>query len=61
MTIELVKEYSKTGSISYHVAVDGKYVAGTICFELEAAMEHYNSVKENITKERTVVLIKEEI
>jgi len=61
MTIELVKEYSKTGSISYHVEVDGRYVSGTVCYELEAAKLQYDAVKENATKERKVVLIKEEV
>ena len=61
MTIELIKEYSKTGGISYHVAVDGRYVAGTVCFELEIAKLQYDIVKENATRERRVVLIKEEL
>jgi len=59
MTIELIKEYSKTGGVSYHVKVDGVFVSGTVCFDLPNAMEAYDRVRDNATKERSETLIRE--
>jgi hypothetical protein len=61
MTIELVKEYSKTGSISYHVKVNNEYVAGTVRTNLHEAIEVYENTKLAYTSAREEVLMKEEI
>lgn len=59
MTLELIKEYSATGLVSYQIRLEGKHVAKTLCFDLEVAMQHYNAVRDTLTKERTEVLLKE--
>jgi len=61
MTIELVKEVSPTGSVTYYVNVDGKYQTGTARGELEDAMMVYEATKDNYNKARTEVLIREDI
>ncbi len=61
MTIELVKEYAKNGSISYHVKVDQEFVTGTVRTNLHEAMEVYESTKLAYTCSREEILIKEEI
>jgi len=61
MTIELVKEYDNAGNITYHIKVDNEYQSGSVRSSLSDAMELYKRVKENYTKARTEVLIKEEI
>lgn len=61
MTIELVKEYAKTGCISYHVKVNNEYVAGTVRINLHEAMEVYENTKLAYTCAREEVLMREEI
>jgi len=61
MTIDLVKEYAKSGSISYHVKVDQEFVAGTVRTNLHEAMEVYESTKSAYACSREEILIREEI
>jgi hypothetical protein len=61
MTIELVKEYAKSGSISYHVKVDQEFVAGTVRTNLHEAMEVYEGTKLAYTSSREEILIREEV
>lgn len=61
MTIDLVKEYSKLGDISYHVEIDGSYEAGTARHTLVEAQEVFENVKSYHTKARKEILIREEV
>lgn len=61
MILELIKEYDEKGDISYHIQLEGKYVAKTLCFDLEVAMEHYNKVREGMTRARKTTLLREEL
>ena len=61
MTIDLVKEYSKLGEVSYHVEVDGQYQSGTAKFTLAEAQEVFENLRSNLTQARKEVLIREEL
>jgi hypothetical protein len=59
--IELVKEYSKLGEISYYVNEDGRYVSGTATRELTEALDQFYRIKKNYTEARVEVLLTEEL
>jgi hypothetical protein len=61
MTIELIKEVGTTGYATYHVRVDGDYQSGSVRSELHEAKITYEAIKENYSKARTEILIREEI
>lgn len=61
MTIELVKEVSKKGNVTYFVEIDGKCVTDTVRVDIVDAREAYEEVKANHTRARKEVLIREEI
>ena len=61
MTIELIKEVGPTGSTMYHVRVDDIYQSGSARSELHEARMVYEAIKENYSKARTEILIREEI
>jgi hypothetical protein len=61
MKLELVKEYSKTGEISYFINEDGKYVSGTARQQLFDVLFQFYLIKKNYTEARTEVLLIEEI
>ena len=61
MKLELVKEYSKTGEVSYYVNEDGKYVRGTASQELTEVLDQFYRIKKNYTEARVEVLLTEEI
>jgi|LauGreDrversion4_2_1035121.scaffolds.fasta_scaffold43373_5 hypothetical protein len=59
MTIELVKEFDNIGNITYYIKVDDKFQSGTVRTVLTDALDVYECVKENYTKSRIEVLIRE--
>jgi len=59
MTIELIKEFDNTGQITYYVKVDDKFQTGTVRTQLSDALDVYECVKENHTKARIEILVKE--
>lgn len=61
MIIELVKEVSKKGAVTYFVEIDGQYVSDTVRVDIVDAREAYEEVRANYTKARKEVLIREEI
>lgn len=61
MIIELIKEVGKRGEVAYFVEIDGNYISDTVRVNLPDAMEVFNQVKQNYTKARKEVLIREEI
>ena len=61
MRLELVKEYSKTGEVSYYVNEDGNYVRGTASQELTEVLDQFYRIKKNYTEARVEVLMVEEI
>jgi hypothetical protein len=61
MVIELVKEYSKLGEVSYYVELDGSYQTGTARSSLMDAQEVYQALKQFHTQARKEILIREEI
>jgi hypothetical protein len=61
MKLELVKEYSKTGEVSYYVNEDGNYVRGTASQELTEVLDQFYRIKKNYTEARVEVLLVEEI
>lgn len=61
MTLELIKEVGPTGDAMYHVKVDGKYQSGSARCELHDAMLVYEAIKQNYSKARTEVLVRENI
>jgi hypothetical protein len=61
MKLELVKEYSKTGEVSYYVNEDGNYVRGTASQELTEVLDQFYRIKKNYTEARVEVLMVEEI
>ena len=61
MKIELVKDVDNIGQVSYYIKVDDKLQSGTVRSQLHDAMEVYENVKENYSKARVEVLIREEI
>lgn len=61
MKIELIKDVDNIGQVTYYVKIDDKFQSGTIRHQLHEAMEVYDNVKENCSKARIEVLIREEI
>ena len=61
MKLELVKEYSKTGEVSYYVNEDGKYVSGTASRELTEVLDQFYRIKKNYTEARIEILLTEEV
>ena len=61
MKLELVKEYDKVGEISYHIRVDGNYIAGSIRFTIDKAIQTFDAIKANYTQSREEILMIEEI
>jgi hypothetical protein len=61
MKLELVKEYSKTGEVSYYVNEDGNYIRGTASQELTEALDQFYRIKKNYTEARVEVLMVEEV
>ena len=61
MKLELVKEYSKLGEVSYYVTEDDNYISGTASRELTEALDQFYRVKKNYTEARRVVLLIEEV
>ena len=61
MVIELVKEYSKLGEVSYYVQIDNVYQSGTARSGLLEATEAYNNIKQFHTQARCEILVREEI
>lgn len=59
MTLELVKEVGPTGNVTYHVSVDGKYQSGSARTDMHEAMMVYEAIRENYTKARTEILMRE--
>ena len=57
MKLELVKEYSRLGEVSYFVREDGKYVSGTARQYLVEATEVFNSLAKYHTEAREEVLM----
>ena len=58
--LELVKDYSKIGDISYYITEDDKYVSGSASRELTDALDFYYRIKKNYTEARTEILLSEE-
>jgi hypothetical protein len=61
MKLELVKEYSKTGEVSYFVNEDGRYMSGTATRELTEALDQFYRIKKNYTEARIEILLTEEL
>ena len=61
MKLELIKEYSKLGEVSYYVNEDGKYVSGTASQQLTETLDQFYRIKKNYTEARVEVLMVEEL
>ena len=61
MKLQLVKEYSKKGEVSYHVHVDGELVPDSTRYDLHDALNVFEVIKTSRTMARTVVLVEEEV
>lgn len=61
MILELVKEIDVKGQISYHIKADDKYISGSTRFDVIEAHQVYDEIKDNYSKARTEILIREEI
>ena len=61
MKLELIKEYSKLGEVSYYVTEDDSYISGTASRELTEALDQFYRVKKNYTEARREVLLIEEV
>ena len=61
MKLELVKEYSKLGEVSYFITEDGKYISGTASQQLTDVLDQFYRIKKNYTEARIEVLLSEEI
>jgi hypothetical protein len=61
MRLELVKEYSKTGEVSFFINEDGKYVSGTASQDFNDVLNQFYRIKKNYGEARTEVLLSEEI
>jgi hypothetical protein len=47
MKIELIKEVSFLGEVSYYLEIDGKYIVGSMTSKEEKANEFYEFVQNN--------------
>lgn len=61
MKLELVKEYSTLGEVSFHTRVNGDYVAGSIRFAIDKAIQAFDAIKANYTQAREEILMVEEV
>ena len=61
MKLELIKEYSKLGEVSYYINEDGKYVSGTAGQQLTDVLDQFYRIKKHYTEARVEVLLVEEI
>jgi hypothetical protein len=59
--IELVKEYSKLGEVSFYINEDGKYVSGTASQDFNDVLNQFYRIKKNYTEARVEVLLTEEL
>jgi hypothetical protein len=59
--LELVKEYSKTGEVSFYINEDGNYVGGTASQELTYVLDKFYRIKKNYTEARIEILLTEEL
>lgn len=61
MKLELVKEYSKLGEVSYYINEDGKYISGTASQQLTDVLDQFYRIKKNYTEARIEILMVEDL